>query len=144
MQAVFRMLCGCCRTDASGDLDDIGTHHPRIVVAGPPPAEVKVETVHNSTLSPSESIPNVDYDRLNSAVDDVASDLVENYLDSKLYRSTTVCSSLDRTVLEVSTRHSIALIANALLPYAVPRMEEAFRCPLPPQNQNRNEKTERE
>lgn len=104
-------------------MDDLGT-----------PSESAPPALPTTEAAPCAIPANVDYEALNCAIDAVAGDLVESYTQSKLYRSTTVCASLDRTVLEVSTRHSVAILANALLPYALPKMNEAFKCEACPYN----------
>ena len=119
------MWSWCCG-GSEGGMDDLGTAAES---APPPAAPLPVVTDAAPVVAGCGVQPaNVDYEALNCAIDAVAADLVESYLTSKLYRSTTVCESLDRTVLEVSTRHSVAILANALLPYALPKMTEAFKC----------------
>lgn len=85
-------------------------------------------TEHIEPRSCVADVPDVDMEKLNCAIDDMAEDIVGNYLNSKLYKSTTICRGLDRQVLSISTRHSIAILASLTTPYILPRFKEAISC----------------
>ena len=72
------------------------------------------------TRSNQEQHANIDYERLNVEIDHMASEVVQNYTKSKLFNPT-ICTAVDKQIIEVSMRHSIGLLISATLPYTLPK-----------------------
>lgn len=79
------------------------------------------------------STPSIDFARLNSAIDQICTDLIDQYMQSELVTGRNVAyQAVERRVLESTIRHHIALGLALALPYILPAVQTSMVCTTAP------------
>ena len=73
--------------------------------------------------------PHIDYNLLNDNIDKIATKLVQNYTESPLFRKSIMLNAAERALLEMTTRHMIAICSSMILDHVVPPIESSMVCP---------------
>lgn len=80
-----------------------------------------------------QQTPSVDFARLNSAIDQICTDLIDQYMQSELVTGRNAAyQAVERRVLESTIRHHIALGLALALPYILPAVQTSMVCTTAP------------
>ena len=102
---------------------------------------------NNSVTSTIDDMPDIDYNRMNTMIDNIVKDLVCRYQESGMASTRNAfISNMERKLLETTIRHHIALACALILPYILPTIRGSMRCKYTPNinaNNDHNQKSER-